>query len=207
VTNTEQTVKKVPKMKTDLKNDRRTQRTKKSLATALTELIMEKGYEAISVQDIIDRANVGRSTFHSHYENKEQLLLGNINFQQALVHAPDKDPEHYPWGVNLSYLFHHTKEHLPLAKALARTNSIQLLSNYFAEMCAVQICEQLKKRLPQRASRAEVQMARYQAEAAAGAIIRMLFKWLADGATTPTEKMIGYATQILNACCEGKPED
>jgi AcrR family transcriptional regulator len=49
-------------MKTDIKNDRRTQKTKKYLAAALKELIVEKGYDAVTIQDIIDRANVGRST-------------------------------------------------------------------------------------------------------------------------------------------------
>lgn len=188
-------------MKTALKNDRRTQKTKKHLATALIELILEKGYDAVSVQDIIDRADVGRSTFYSHYENKEQLLVGNINFQQALVEVPGNDPGHYPWGVNLPYLFHHTKEHLALAKALARTKSIELLSSHFATVCAAQIYEQLKKKLPARSGRIPLQMARYKAEAAAGAVIRMLFQWLADGATIPADKMIEYAAQLLNSCC------
>lgn len=189
-------------MKTELKDDRRTQKTKKFLATALIELILEKGYDAITIQDIIDRANVGRSTFYSHYESKEQLLVGNINFQQALVEIPGNDPENYPWGVNLSYLFHHTKEHLHLAKALSRTGSIEILSNHFAALCAAQIYTELKKKLPVRAGRNDQQMARYKAEAAAGAVVRMLFKWLADGAATPVDKMIELSRQILNTCCE-----
>ncbi|XZF15469.1 TetR/AcrR family transcriptional regulator [Chitinophagaceae bacterium MMS25-I14] len=184
-------------MKSNLKNDRRTQKTKKYLATALVELIMEKGYDAITIQDIIDRANVGRSTFYSHYESKDQLLIGNINFQQALVDIPGSDPENYPWGINLSYLFHHTREHLHLAKALSRTKSIEILSNHFADICAVQIYEQLKKKLP---GRNEQQMARYKAEAAAGGIVRMLFKWLADDAVTPAEEMIRHSKSILDTC-------
>jgi AcrR family transcriptional regulator len=61
------------------KEDRRVQRTRTMLFDALLDLIIEKGYEAITVQDIIDRANVGRSTFYSHFSDKEQLLLGNID--------------------------------------------------------------------------------------------------------------------------------
>ena len=189
-------------MKAGIKNDRRTQKTKKLLATALVELIIEKGYDAVTIQDIIDRANVGRSTFYSHYESKEQLLVGNINFQQSLIDLPAGDPENFPCGVNVSYLFQHTKQHLHLAKALARTKGIELLSSYFAELCAAQIYDQLKKRLSVRASRAEQQMTRYKAEASAGALIRMLFKWLADGATVPAEKMIEYANNVLINCFE-----
>ena len=48
------------------KNDRRSQRTRNLLSAALVELIREKDYNAITVSDIIDRANVGRSTFYAH---------------------------------------------------------------------------------------------------------------------------------------------
>jgi len=184
-------------MKTNLKNDRRTQKTKKYLAEALKELIVEKGYEEISVQDIIDRANVGRSTFYSHYESKEQLLVGNINFQQALVETPSDDPENYPLGVNLSYLFNHTKEHLHLTKAMSGTKGIDIISNHFADICASQIYEHLKQKLQSRADR---QMARYKAEAAAGGIVRMLFRWLSDDAIIPVDEMIAHSRQVLNAC-------
>lgn len=55
--------------------DRRVQRTKQVLHEALTELILEKRYDKIIVQDIIDRANVGRSTFYAHFSDKEDLLV------------------------------------------------------------------------------------------------------------------------------------
>ncbi|MDG4892995.1 TetR/AcrR family transcriptional regulator [Mesorhizobium sp. WSM4976] len=54
--------------------DRRSARTRKALHQALLELMLRKGYEALSVQDIIDEADVGRSTFYAHYTGKEDLL-------------------------------------------------------------------------------------------------------------------------------------
>jgi AcrR family transcriptional regulator len=59
--------------------DRRVQKTLDSLHQALISLILEKGYDAITVKDIIDRANVGRSTFYSHYLSKERLLQGGLD--------------------------------------------------------------------------------------------------------------------------------
>ena len=59
--------------------DRRVQRTEQLLRAALMSLIQEKGFEALSVQDIIDRANVGRATFYAHFENKEDLLASGIH--------------------------------------------------------------------------------------------------------------------------------
>lgn len=60
------------------KADRRVQKTRALLHEALLDLMIEKGYEAITVQDLIDRANVGRSTFYSHFEDKESLLASSL---------------------------------------------------------------------------------------------------------------------------------
>ena len=54
--------------------DRRISKTKKAIYQAFLQLLNDKGYEATTVQDIIDLADVGRSTFYSHYESKELLL-------------------------------------------------------------------------------------------------------------------------------------
>jgi AcrR family transcriptional regulator len=60
-------------------NDRRIQKTRHLLQNALTELIYVKDYDVITVQDILDRANVGRSTFYTHYESKDQLLISLLD--------------------------------------------------------------------------------------------------------------------------------
>lgn len=57
------------------KTDRRVQRTRELLERALIELIGERGYDAITIQDIVDRANVGRTTFYVHYRSKEKLFM------------------------------------------------------------------------------------------------------------------------------------
>ncbi len=57
------------------KVDRRIQRTRQALQTALLELTKEKEYDQISVEEITERANVGRATFYLHYTDKEDLLL------------------------------------------------------------------------------------------------------------------------------------
>ncbi|MDO3650831.1 TetR/AcrR family transcriptional regulator [Nocardia mangyaensis] len=55
--------------------DRRVRRTRDHLHRALIELMIERGYDRVTVSDIIDRADVGRSTFYAHYRDKDDLLL------------------------------------------------------------------------------------------------------------------------------------
>lgn len=57
------------------KPDRRVRRTRELLQKALIELISERGYDALTIQEIADRANVGRTTFYLHYSSKEELLM------------------------------------------------------------------------------------------------------------------------------------
>ncbi len=72
------------------KEDRRVGRTRKLLEDALHDLIVEKGYEAVTVQDIIDRANVGRSTFYAHYTDKQQLLFSHFADLEAHLAGPGR---------------------------------------------------------------------------------------------------------------------
>jgi AcrR family transcriptional regulator len=55
--------------------DRRVRRTRRVLIEALVALILEKGYSKLTVQDIIDRADVSRSTFYAHFRDREALLV------------------------------------------------------------------------------------------------------------------------------------
>jgi AcrR family transcriptional regulator len=59
--------------------DRRVQRTKTSLHNALIGLAREKPYPSIAVKEILDRANVGRSTFYTHFRDKDDLLESGIH--------------------------------------------------------------------------------------------------------------------------------
>jgi AcrR family transcriptional regulator len=71
--------------------DRRVQKTLQALHEALIALIQEKGYDATTVKDIIERANVGRSTFYSHYLDKDGLLQGGLDNFGKLLLAKQRD--------------------------------------------------------------------------------------------------------------------
>lgn len=60
-------------------HDRRVRRTRRILLEALISLVLEKGYQRVTVQDILDRADVGRSTFYAHFRDKEALLVASFD--------------------------------------------------------------------------------------------------------------------------------
>lgn len=101
--------------------DRRIQRTRQLLQEAMLALILEKGYDAVTVQDVIDRANVGRSTFYAHFRDREDLFLSGFEnmraqFEQHLATQPASDGD--PWKLNL-VMFQHAQSQHRLYKALA----------------------------------------------------------------------------------------
>lgn len=65
--------------------DRRTERTRRSLLTAFIELVLERGYASIGIADVVDRANVGRSTFYSHFRDKDDLLVSSMQWMFAIL--------------------------------------------------------------------------------------------------------------------------
>ncbi|MBA3871475.1 MAG: TetR/AcrR family transcriptional regulator [Anaerolineae bacterium] len=58
-----------------VKADRRVQRTRELLQKTLIELMRADGYESITIQQIVDRANIGRTAFYLHYHNKDELFM------------------------------------------------------------------------------------------------------------------------------------
>ena len=137
------------KFMTKKKEDRRISRTRRLMHEALMTLIVEKGYETITVQDILDRADVGRSTFYAHYRDKDELLLSSFELlrtlfeqqQQALFDSrrTGKEPE-----VNFVLeLFRHTGQHHKLYKAIAGKQSGEMILKYLHRYLYTMLIEPL----------------------------------------------------------------
>ena len=67
------------------KRDRRSQRTQRLVSAAFAELMTERSYEKILVQDILDRAGIGRTTFYAHYFDKEDVLNHIVEQELAIL--------------------------------------------------------------------------------------------------------------------------
>lgn len=95
--------------------DRRVRRTRQAIQRALVELILEKGYEPVTVTDLIARADVGRSTFYAHYPDKQAVLFSALEEMAFLRAAPRHDGP--PFSFSLP-MFEHVREQRRLVRAL-----------------------------------------------------------------------------------------
>jgi len=131
------------------KVDRRVQRTRLALRDALFELIDEKGYDAVSVDEITRRANLGRATFYLHFKDKDDLLLNEFNAVTAdrvkvLSEIPlsflktatenEQDLAGTAAATPLELVFQHAAENADLYRILLRGQSSQRLSQRVREM-------------------------------------------------------------------------
>lgn len=127
------------------KNDRRSQRTRQLISDAFVELLLEKGYEAMSIRDVIERANVGRSTFYSHFKDKEELFVSQLDrLLEALSrHLPQEHVEQNPFFPSLG-LFQHIQEQQKLFRALSWTSGVDILTKHLQKSMSEKIEERLK---------------------------------------------------------------
>jgi len=126
------------------KNDRRSQRTRHLLGEALVALIREKDYSTITVSDIINRANVGRSTFYAHYRDKDDLFVGELDRVIELLSHRIPNQEESPFFPSLG-LFSHVGEEYELYKSLLWGSGIDLLIKHLQKSLSNRIEQGLQK--------------------------------------------------------------
>ena len=163
------------------KPDRRIRRTCERLGSALVALIQERPIDDVTVQDVLDRASVGRSTFYVHYRDKDDLLLSQLEeFLERMSTALSIGKEESRRVVPVAELFAHIGSQKKLYRALADSGRLNdffdLAQGYFARGIERRLMEsELLSNLQQRESGA-------RASALAGSMLSLLRWWLDRGA-------------------------
>ena len=115
------------------KTDRRVERTRKLLQKALMELIGEGGYNSITIQDIVERANIGRTTFYLHYNSKEELFISCheavvSQFRIGALHPLSREALLSPIApTGLAAAYRHLEEARPLLYSIFQSRDSLLI--------------------------------------------------------------------------------
>lgn len=120
--------------------DRRIQRTRALLQGALVSLMLEKPYESITVQEIIDRANVGRATFYAHFTDKKGLLASRLeDLRSALLRRQRESLAAREGSLSFSFsraMLEHASDSITLWRGIADRESGAFVLSRIQEMLA-----------------------------------------------------------------------
>lgn len=167
------------------KDDRRSQRTRQALGDALVELMMEKGYDSVSIKEIIERANVGRSTFYTHFTDKDDLFVSQLDRLMELLgqHIPQEHTEGNPYFPSLG-LFLHIKQQWRLYRILSWGTGVDVLTKHLQKS----MCEMIEQRLVADGQRYDVP-APVIANFLAGSFLALVRWWLENKMAYSPEEM------------------
>jgi AcrR family transcriptional regulator len=204
----------MPDEKTDLHSpdsrtgDRRTQRTRRQLRDALMTLILEKGYDAVTVEDITTRADLGRTTFYLHYRDKEELLLESIDAiandlkaQVDLIHAAQGKAIPQPRPVHLA--FKHAAENATLYRIILKgegaTRTATRLRRFISDSAVEFLFARLTLSTSEKASHFQEESAvldpanlRLIADYFASSLLGFMTWWLEADMPYPPEQMADF---------------
>lgn len=132
--------------------DRRALKTRHAIHEALYSLMQEKKYSKITIQNIIDRANVGRSTFYSHYTTKDELLLSSVEhileMLNQYIESYGETNDDKSRLIPVVELFEHIKENNKIIKGLMKSEGAGMFFENVQSYWNTKIEEFLKLKLP-----------------------------------------------------------
>ena len=120
------------------------------LHQALMSLVLEKKYEAITVREILDRADVGRSTFYTHFQDKDELLrdgLHHLNYFLRSTHAASTgvSGKSYEGIVDFGLpLFEHANEYRAVIRALLGSSAETVVRQHIQSLAISIVSQRVK---------------------------------------------------------------
>ena len=183
--------------------DRRIARTRAMLQHALISLILKKGYEAITIEDICEAANIGRSTFYAHYTSKDDLKRSGLeSLRRQLVDrqrhalATPGDIRDRSLGFSLT-MFEHARDHIDLYRALVGGRGGTVALGSIRQILSDLVRDELAATLDKNS--ADVIPRELVVQYVVGAYMAVLTWWLDGGAKLPPQRMDAMFRRLATA--------
>jgi AcrR family transcriptional regulator len=182
--------------------DRRVRRTRRLLHEALLAEILEKGYDRVTVQDVLDRADVGRATFYAHFRDKDDLLVAGaeqlqVFLRQHLAVAARTPADHPAEQIELvRALFEHAAENRRLYRALVGRRAGAVVLRYAREQLASLLREHLEQVTTSRGVMPAVPI-EVMVQYLASALLGVLTWWLDAETPYSAEEMGGMLLLLI----------
>lgn len=178
--------------------DRRQQKSREAIFRAFTRLLEHKTFHNITVQEIIDEANVGRTTFYAHFETKDILLkemcteIFNHIFSHELHSASSHDFSESDQGLEerLTHLLYHLKDNHGNIIGLMSGDSSELFLKYFRE-----VLEQVFDQYPECFSQGVP--ADFARNYVVGSFSETVRWWIRNGTKEKPEVVAGYYLKVI----------
>jgi AcrR family transcriptional regulator len=186
------------------KIDRRVRRTRDTLGDALLAVMQEKPFETITVQQVLDRAGVGRSTFYTHYRDKNDLFLSDLeDFFEPMSTLLSRHRDTSNRVAPVREFFSHVAEMQPLHATLIAAGKqrdfLEMGQEYFARAIEQRLVELPAARMIASKQRAAI------AHAFAGALLSLMLWWLRQDSPTSPEQMDELFHQMVWSGITGQP--
>ncbi len=185
------------------KSDRRIQRTRRQLREALLALILEKGYDAVTIEEITDRADLGRTTFYLHYRDKEELLLESIEALSEDLRAQIDRMPMAEWDFTtdqqpILLVFSHAAENANLYRIILHGEGATRAEQGMRSLIARIVLDTLTVRVPREGLRIEPSLPpEVFANYFAGALMGFITWWLEQGMPYTPEQMASMFRRLL----------
>jgi AcrR family transcriptional regulator len=170
----------------DRKKDKRILRTRDTLGDALVDLMHEKPFEEITVQQVLDRAGVGRSTFYAHYRDKDDLFLSDVEdffelFSTFLTRRGASPKRLAPVAEFFGHILD-AREFYAAVVAAGKINDVQALGRGF-------FARSIEDRLRMAGVAMEPMQMTAHAHALAGSMFALLDWWIDHGMKPDSKEM------------------
>jgi AcrR family transcriptional regulator len=168
------------------KTDRRVRRTRDTLGDALFALMQEKGFDEITVQDVLDRAGVGRSTFYVHYRDKDDLFLSDVEeFCQWFSTLLKRQGANTKRLAPVEEFFTHIREANEFYAAIVKSGKV----NDVLALARGSFARSIEDRLQMAGLEMEPVRRSAQAHALAGSLFSLLDWWIDKGMKANPKEM------------------